>query len=185
MTQDAQPVSVAVLCPGPSLQRYKPGDHAVTIGVNRAPLCLDGHGVKVDWWAFIDDVCFPRWRPSYKPKLFTTRGSVRRIEKAGHNDDLRKHHLLLTEDVPAPDNTGAYVYTKTAAIRLAVHLGAQYIDVYGDDRTDEPDVDGWSESIRGRNDARWKTEGEITDRLAKWVCDRGVTYRRVVPVGVA
>jgi hypothetical protein len=84
---------------------------------------------------------------------------------------------LDVESVAGP--TGYDHWTVTASIALAAHLGADRVDVYGADWTNEPDFDGYRPTEMYRTLERWARERAAWSRLEQWLTARDVTVRRV------
>lgn len=153
-------MNAALLCPGPSLtQTYPPaaGRHDVNIGVNRAVLAFRCH-----WWAFVD----------WQTYIETGRQACRTFVSRTADRELRRRTGDFTPDLTFEsidlDRTRNSIrwgmFSATAALFLASHLGATSVDVYGADWTNEPDYDGHRTERDRRTVERWADERIVWDR---------------------
>jgi len=164
-------VNAVLLCPGPSLFDVRIGelDRKTIIAVNRAAIISR---VGADWWAVSD---WPMARDNRhvlvgRPQWFAPRDIMSRLGING----------VAMEDLQYPT---ACAYTACRALVLAHRLGAERIDVYGADWTDEPDADGVTFTGNNRDARRWKVERETWDAVSLWLQGQGVTVNRVVRNG--
>lgn len=174
-------MNVALLCPGPSLlDTYRPGDHDVTLGVNRAVLA-----VQCDWWVFVDWQTFLENEARLdlsRMGIFcsgTAAESLRRHGQAGRLAQAR--HLKLFEDLDRVTREWSRwsLYSATAGLMLAASLGAVAIDVYGADWTDQPDFDGHRAERDRRDDARWESERAVWSAVTEHLAEQGISTQRV------
>jgi hypothetical protein len=177
--------SVAVLCPGPSLsETWTTGitgsQYVCVLAVNRAAL----HD-RVDVWCFNDPRVFIQTPVKYRATVLTPRTSERTIDKKGRHEDLYRHKVVNVDGIEYPMRiqTGFTNYTFPTALAYCKVLGATQIDVYGNDRTSEPDFDGDMPAGCNRNPARWLVEDGIVKQTAAWLASCGITITRVTPKG--
>lgn len=177
-------MKTAILCPGPSLDRFDPAaGYGLVVAVNRAPvIAWTRWRARADWWCcdyrrFLDQTL------PYIPGVVIRDKAVQRIAKAGRIDDLKRHprlaHAELAERWPLAVDWQRF--TATVALVVAVDRGATQIDCYGVDWTNQPDADGVACHTNKRSDDRWQEEVPIWNNLVKSFRDqRGVNVRRVV-----
>lgn len=163
-----------VLAPGPSLSLLDemPADD-VSIAIKRAAFYFP----QCQWVAILDtpvlhaiDDQIPAGaklltRAEYRPKHTSRAGlDVEALEKW----------------CPVPKIAE---FTATAALVLAGFLGAERVDVYGADWTQQPDFDGHvdPETMMARHPDRWKREGKIWGDIVLWLSHRGCEVVRHTP----
>ncbi len=180
-------MTAAILCPGPSLTKTFPGrqgDYDVKIGVNRAPIILYPLGVQCDWRSSKDWKQFTDYPAPYPLSIFTARATADDLEKHGHGGILSSVHRLffddLTDKYPIADMALWTLYSATAAIVLAAHLGATDIDVFGADFTNTPDADGVNVIGCDRDEARWDRERLRGRKMVEHLNGRGVRVSRIL-----
>lgn len=172
---------VAILSCGRSLQRSNPplGDYDSVLGVNYAV-----ESFPADWWVWGDVKPFITWKPVSSPSgVFTSDGEWERLcglhpERAASLVDGRS--LLTWQAVTIPEfiNEKWRVYTVTAALALAWHIGAREIDVYGHDMSGTVDCRG-ADKPSIRQPKRWEQERAIWNLLAARLERDGIAVRRV------
>lgn len=171
------PADVAILCPGPSLASFlaAPTQHELFIGVNRAASAWP-----CQWWAFNDAEVFGWFRPTGRPKIFTSNESFKRIE-----DKRRADHFRWTFypaiNTTCPSDPGWTNFSMTVAMVLAEYLGARAITIYGCDWEGADDWDGPADYRHYRQEYRWKNEIHKVGHVIRWLESRGVSVERVVP----
>lgn len=150
---------VALLSCGPWGCHYNAGEYDLAIGVNRTPLTTP-----VDWWCFGDAEAW--WWYSDKivcqPKICTNANAAFRCRP-----ELQQRASILWESFDAPHRLRWNVFSATAAIVLAKHLGASRLDCFGTVSL-EP---------RPGEAQRWITEREIWNLTAAW-SGLPITYYR-------
>lgn len=161
-----------ILCPGPSLARVRRSDVlGARIAVNRAcefAVC--------DWWAAGDSVALESFRPVGLPRLFA-------------GDSATTHtppHILGRFDVrrwddptlKTPDADWRW-FTVTAAIVLAVNLGAVDVRILGADMRGVADFTGHIDPEHNRGDGRWSNEAGLLREVTAWAANEGAVVRRI------
>lgn len=178
---------MAVLCPGPTLKQTWPvgktdGGYNAVVAVNRA--ALFDHP---DVWCFNDPRVFIDYHAEVggRPQLLMPKLAEYKIDKAGLHDHLYRNNIVHVDDIEYPMRivTGFTNYTYPTALAYCKMLGATRVDVYGNDRTSEPDYDGNMPKGCNRNPARWQAENEIVRQTAEWLGRCGITLERVTPEG--
>lgn len=179
-------MNAALLCPGPSLAQAAVRDiylSDVLLGVNRSVTTFE-----CDWWVFLDwqiligNEMYPPTKPIGRPRIFTTQTAHEHAERHGGADRMR--YPLIVEDIwkSYPQN-GWTIYSATAALILAAHVGAKSIDVYGADwKPDAPDFDGLQTS-HNRGEGRWESERAIWDTTCAHLETLGISVRRIFGTG--
>ena len=168
-------MNVAILCPGPSLAAVTQADVAgydLRIGVNRAPILL-----RCDWWASLD---YPVIR-DYRDKVL---GNPNLMTHSTTWNDIKGKVAAFPVRIPL-ENVEAWYgrkferRTTPAAMLLAGDLGAERISLYGDDKTSEPDFDGFqtAETALHRHADRWASERKDCDAITEFLHARGVEVR--------
>lgn len=154
----------AVLCPGPSLAKCPPLDAEVTIGVNRAAAFCS-----CDVWAALDSpLIHSRGHEIIgRPTLFTRRQSFDSLARHGDGWGDASRAVCYAEDLSCPVARWD-LYTMTAALVLAKHMGAATVNVYGCDWTDAPDWDGTAAG-ENRAETRWELERSIYAAVVDWL----------------
>jgi hypothetical protein len=164
---------VALLCPGPSLSNWPVetfAEYDLRIAVNRAILKY-----QCEWWAAADWPMVKKNNPSFPVKLWTNPDTFTHL--CGLRDlfaNLELHSFFEAKGSVAESRWVGK--TATAALVLAVRLGAKSIDVYGADWTDQPDFDGVMFDGTNRSAGRWEGERDVWDRLCNEF--NGVTVTR-------
>jgi len=166
---------IAVISAGPSARRTfdadASGQYDRTIGVNAAACVF-----ACDYWSVGDTLGFQRLTPVGLPIVFAMDDS-RNSNQCNCPKRFGMHQWLTWESVrDALGCSPADVWlnwSATAAMGLAVHLGATEIDVYGVDQSGMTDVSG--RTTPGRSDARWGREVPNWYETLKWVRSRGIT----------
>lgn len=174
---------IAILCPGQSLSivpaNARPLACNLIIGVNRAVMYRI-----CDWWTFTDSPMYLNEHvyPKGTPRVFTTASAIAAIKSIETNPTLH-HYQPMPFDVAIPAcplDTGWSVYSATAALVLAAHLGASSIDVFGADWTpEEPDWDGVN--IAGNRSAhRFESERVIWNNVTTYLHAQGINVKRIM-----
>lgn len=150
----------ALLCPGPSLRRLAQAPPAdLTIAVKRAALAFP-----CQWVCILDTPELQAFGDIAPGALLLTRRDCR--PKYSRREGLAVEDL----DCPVPRFD---LYTATAALALAGHLGATTVDVYGADWSDAPDWDGSTPEGANRSPERWALERGIWSQVVEWMGRRG------------
>ena len=168
----AKAKSVAILCPGLSLNQFaqKPGEYDVLIGVNRAV------GFKpCDFWVMLDYEAFARSEPIGRPTIVTRGGIYRAIVRAF--PEAQKHPFINAKFYDGPIALRWKAFSSTTALMFAVDLGATRIDCFGMDCEGLSDWDGTPHA--GRGPERWERELKLWDGLVRWLANRNVEVSRV------
>jgi hypothetical protein len=164
---------IAIISCGPSLAERPFIDvdaYNAVVAVNTAVVDYPAH-----WWVFGDLLTVRLAEPSASLQgVFVESGAWERLR--GHEPEIRgrlaEMGVTLWQDVTLPEfiNEKWRIYTVTAALVLAWHLGGTRIDVFGHDMagtSDHEGRDGW----RFRTEKRWEQERAIwallTARLAR------------------
>ncbi len=130
-----------------------------------------------DWWAFLDYTVFAQVLPPGKPKIFTT---VISAETSAIHGRPFKPDMTLDSIMGNYMAGGWTIYTATASLALAAHLGATQIDVYGADwEPDAPDWDGVMLASNTRHADRWAQERVLWDQLCGHLNEKGITIERI------
>jgi hypothetical protein len=170
-------MNARILCPGPSLARYAPGDFAgLLIGVNRA-----AQAQPCDVWASTDYplVLAEADNVPGSPTLLTSGESARRVECVWHHPIVTLESLFT---FLSPHNLPWTLYTMTAAIVFAAFRGATDVEIFGCDWTPGPDWDGHTDAntlaTDSRQESRWELERGICWKLECALDARGVKVSR-------
>jgi hypothetical protein len=146
-------VTVALVARGPDRARYPgPDPFALTLAVNHASA-----GVRADWWVFGDSETWESVTPLGAPRWFTNANAANRVRKRG---GAVPADVLIWEslEVLTPP-AGWHVFSATAALVLAKHLGATEVRAFG--VVDEFAVPGEAD--------RWATERRIWNACVEWL----------------
>ena len=165
-------MNAALLCPGPSLERFKAAPrYDLTIAVNRAVLAYP-----CDFWAVQDWPLFLETVPPADCDVFTTVQCRDDIIRHDGIDRLSNRLVLFTDDVYFYDAEPAHwdLYTATAALLLAWDQGATSVTCYGCDRTGTADWDGTKRDSDNRTDARWAYESALWSSVVDWLRRHGL-----------
>lgn len=169
-------MKAAILSAGPSLrQTFNPDEHFdVRIGVNAAAkfYCCD-------YWSCGDGRTFREITPVGYPVVFTMSHVDGQLKADRHTvERLKKHRVIewseVSKQVIPP--VGWSNWSITAAVPLAVSLGATEIHVYGHDLVGTVDVAGRNLKCR---EQRFRS-GQHTNvpddwrTIREWASDRGV-----------
>lgn len=164
-------MKTALLCPGPSLADYQPGEHELVAGVNRAVSVAP-----CDFWVFLDDRPFFSATPIGEPCLVTSSMIYRRFERK----------KLLTNAGPFIDRARLLFdgdarwgrFSATNALVLLANLGATEIECFGVDMVGTKDWDGFGHEQDKRDVARWKEEAALWGQVTSHLAARGVVVSR-------
>jgi hypothetical protein len=165
---------VHLLCPGPSLAAYAaPTPRPLTIAVNRAALRF-----QCDWWAACD---YPMVRDNRRhvlgaPAVCTAKQQFWKFpELVGVciEDDLWPKWRM-----PGANPGGYSLYSFSAAMILALHVGATRLDVFGADWKGTADYDG-AQAGENRSDDRWATEARFFAEMSTFLQANGCEVNRV------
>lgn len=162
---------VAILAPGPGLERYKDDGYGLRIGVNRAVTRF-----ACDWWAALDYQTIGEVTPCGWPMVFTTAESVAALARRGVTLDGYLTFEELVTDISR--DTRWPMYSATAAIALAQSLGASSIDVWGAPMIGESDFDGTTGLRNNRSRERWALERRIVACLFHWLRKHRIEIKR-------
>lgn len=163
---------VALLSSGPSLNHFDPSvSYDMRIGVNQAA-CAHA----CDWWSAGDEQTIFRHLlegPLVKgdPSICTMTPASDRIRDRCPDRQFRIIRWEQLRDAQNPPQQWD-TWSCTAALVLAVHLGATCIDVHGVDMSGPSDFTGASYSRFHAN--RWKRERPVWETLVSWARGRGV-----------
>lgn len=161
-------MNAAILSAGQSLrQTFDPDARFdVRIGVNSAVQFFH-----CDWWACGDAQTFARCVAIGYPVLFTVTESDSWFHR--HEARLAKHRMVLwgaVRDRQHPPE-GALDWSISAALALAVDLGAASVHVYGHDMSGDTDVSGHQLAARPAN---WKRVAAAWSATVAWAQERNV-----------
>jgi len=168
-------MNAAILCPGPSLSAVTQADlvdYDIRLGVNRAPL-----QIAVEYWCVLD---YPIIR-DYRQQVL---GNPSLMTHSTTWNDIRGKVAPFPVRIPL-ENVEAWYgrkyerRTTPSAMLLAGYLGAETIDIYGDDKTSEPDWDGFqtAETALARSIERWQSEKRDCDAITEFLAARGIEVR--------
>jgi hypothetical protein len=166
-------MNVAICCPGPSLTETWKGraGYDTVIAVNRAALV-----VEADIWAATD------YWPTIKENHAAILGNPALFTTATTWGDIRGKFREFTLKATAEDVEQWYGKrlgrrrTMPLSLMLAGFIGATHVDIYGDDKTPEPDFDGYrnEDTMLHRNIGRWLEEGRDCHDITNFLRGRGV-----------
>ena len=177
-------MTIAVLCPGPSLRGFlaQPAAADCFIGVNHAAEDWPCH-----YWAVNDAEAMVAYNPMARavkgggrelPTAFTSQQAFVR-----QKDSLTKKGCpaaLLHESIPThcPSDRQWNRFTMTAALVLAEYIGAAVIRLYGCDQQGgdyfKPGIYPTAEVCAGR----WASEKAVYSRVLGWLKDKKVHVER-------
>lgn len=173
-------MTVAILCPGPSLEKCGALSADVTIGVNRA-----ASFVRCDYVAAVDYPVIEKWGDGFgDAKWLTNQSSFDHLARQDHpfarretvTTDWLRRNYYDTRDFPWT------IFSFTSALVFAAYLGATEVDIYGADWAGESDWDGVAGAEPGkRNDDRWRGERALFEKVKAWMEVQGVHVSRVSP----
>lgn len=164
-------MKTALLCPGPSLSDYQPGDHVLIAGVNRAVSVA-----ACDFWVLLDNRPFYSAEPIGEPCLVTS-GML-------HRQFIRKGSLTL--DRPFIDRNRLLYegtarwgrFSATNALVLLANLGATEIECFGVDMVGTKDWDGFGHDRDKRTLDRWREEAHLWSQVTDHLSQRGCQVHR-------
>jgi hypothetical protein len=166
-------MKAVIFAPGPGLSAF-PTDtpRDVTLGINRAV-----NAVPCDYAVILDHEAWPKVQPKGKPIwvcLFIQHDEG--IEKGNQSAD---YPWVDIQSIRFPRPILWSVYSTTAAIAMACHLGATEIETWGVDWNGCTDWDGKYSSELGRSEDRWRCERAMCHVIATMAEARGCTVRRM------
>lgn len=162
---------IAILSAGQSLrQTFDPTEHFdLRIGVNAAAAMH-----YCDWWSCGDAQTFDRIEPVGFPVLFTMTDSDSQFRRRRVTAErLERHRMVLWSEVAKrvhPPSVWSN-WSITAALGLAVDLGAKDVQVYGHDMTGTVDSSGHRLDKRAEN---WKRVGRDWLLTRAWAVEQGL-----------
>ena len=165
---------VGVLSAGPSLAKtYCPGaDTDVRIGVNAAASLFE-----CDWWSCGDGATFARVEPVGRPIVFTMTPDDGHLRTPQVAKRLSEHEVVRWSSIkPRVSPPKCWTnYSITAALALAVDLGASRIDIYGHDMTGTVDCAGYRLAKRAEQwDRKSNSVRGSTNEVVRWCRDIGI-----------
>ena len=169
----------ALLCPGPSLERYAGRDgYDLVIAVNRAATRYE-----CDYWIAQDHSAYGHSHRADLPKLigkptWITNPSTHKATLGSHPESKRLAYIARNSiDFPSPPTWRTW--SATIGLALAAWRGATHIDCYGVDWTGTKDFDGvmLPEQIRDRR--RWQREINVWRGMYRRLSARGITFTRI------
>jgi hypothetical protein len=177
-------MNAAILCPGPSLAKWPDSmlmAYPLRIAVNRAV-----HRAPCTQWVMADLNPFTQDPPATPLPIWTSESIVGFYPPglATAYETLGQRHPFLVNTY-SPDGVVDWrSFSSTAALIVAAHLGAEVIDVYGADWTNEPDFDGKSinQGPHERAPERWKAERQIWDAVGGYLTSLGISVNRILYV---
>ena len=167
-------MNARILCPGPSLATYQPGEfRGTTIGVNRAATAF-----ACDVWAALDWPLVVQQSPLVigSPILLTSTASIESLRRrmiwrgAIQNCDVFAYCLRTYAN--------ARTYTMNMACGYAYSAGFTDIAIYGADWAGTLDFDG-AKAGEKRDQDRWQREQELFGHMAEEMATHGVKVSRV------
>jgi hypothetical protein len=164
-------MKMALLSCGPSLALWRDpmlADYGAAVGVNRAVARF-----ACDWWSVGDAEGFAAVRPVGRPHIWTHADTLRRIRKENPARAAEHEAGLYRRD----ERDRWSIFSATAALMLAPHLGASSVDCYGVDMAGVADWDGTERGNRGED--RWSRERIAWAEAVKLLADAGVSVRRM------
>jgi hypothetical protein len=164
-------VKAVVLATGPSLKLYDGDHHGPVIALKRAACAY-----AADYAAILDG-------PTLKRLDAHLIGSPRVLTR-GDQAHRTTRPVLIVEDMAEWCPLPFAEYTATAALVLAGYVGAEEVDVYGADWTDEPDWDGVEIPEQNRGPQRWERERRLWGEVTDWLGARGIEVTRMSPTVV-
>ncbi len=153
-------IVAAILCPGPSLERYRQAGmpYDVVIAVNKACLFAPHH-----WFVAHDRETFDMF-PAAPMRGICTHGAIIDEYRAGGLTRLPRD----LEGIPLMDLPQVGWNYRNAsmfgAMALAAHLGAEQADLFGVDWSGASNWDGTVQA-EGRPAERWQLEAAAYERL--------------------
>jgi len=164
-------MKTALLCPGPSLASYQPGDHALIAGVNRAVSVAP-----CDFWVLLDDTPFYSATPLGEPALVTSSMIHRRLLRKKLIDPARP--FIDRSRLPDAGELRWGRFSATNALVLLASLGATEIECFGVDLAGTLDWDQHSHPQDRRNEQRWREEAGLWHDLTTYLAARGCQVQR-------
>lgn len=162
-------MNAAVLCPGPSLERFPGRDaYELVIAVNRAvTVCECDYVILLDAWTF--SKCGPI--PG-KPTIVAAADIYHQMCGIA---PAALHHPFLERDVGWLPKTGVLWQTKglTTALVLAWVKGATEVECVGVDWSGAADWDGFTHPRQQRTADRWTRERQLARATVALIEDRG------------
>lgn len=172
-----QPRRVAILSAGRSLrQTYDPREpFDVCIGVNAAAAIFH-----CDWWSCGDGETFARVKAIGFPVVFTLDVDDGHYRIPAAAKRLKKHRVVAWSELRGrTDAPPTWTdWSISAAVALAVDLGAEEIHVFGHDGHGTVDVSGHELAIRAGN---WPRVNASWAAMVSWARARGVSVIEVQP----
>lgn len=180
-------MNAAVLCPGPSVQRYPingdlrlgelsptvPRAYDVVVGVNRAATLYP-----CDFWCLLDHYTYAL-RPVIGKPTICCHAAIYNNMCAAYPEAKTHGHVAL-ENIPLPfDKVVWRTWSATTAVVVAHLQGADVIDCYGMDWVGSSDWDGFTHEKHRRTSKRWASERKLMQQIQDWLATLGCTVRRV------
>jgi hypothetical protein len=173
-----QQVKAAILCSGPSLPLFADRDgYDIRIAVNAAVRLF-----RCDYMAMLDMPSpeLHRYCGSNKPPVITTLQEYTNMLTAC--PWLKEHGVWAIDQITLDRSLEWTIWTSTAAIAAAAHMGCKEIDCWGMDLSGRDNWDGPpAEYAENRSAERWHRERIIFDRLQSILGSAGVCIRRILP----
>lgn len=164
-------MKTALLCPGPSLVNYRPSDHVLVAGVNRAVSVAP-----CDFWVFLDDRPFHSATPIGEPCLMTSGSIYRRLMRKEKITTQRPFIDRARFEIEEPIHWGRF--SSTNALLLLLSLGATEIECFGVDMVGTLDWDAFSHAQDKRDEKRWNEEAVLWQQMTDYLFARGCVVTR-------
>lgn len=158
---------IAIIAKGPTRTLYTPAGHSHVIAVN-APVA------GMDWFCFGDAETIWSNTPPASP-WFTNENAARRLKKSGI--ELPAGSLVWERLFEKPWGptlpAGWTVFSATAALALARHLGGGAVECFG--VIDAAPMPGELAALAAGTSCRWVAERRIWNAMVAWLAATDVT----------
>ena len=180
-------MNAAVLCPGPSVQRYpingdlrvsefspEPRPYDLIVGVNRAATL---HAC--DFWCLLDHYTFALDPPVIGTPTIVCHAAIYNA-MAREFPEAKNHKHLSLENINEDFQTCNWRnWSASLGIMVAVINGANVVECYGMDWCGTDDWDGFNHEKHRRGTKRWASERKLFQQMTDWLAERGCVLRRV------
>lgn len=164
-------MKTALLCPGPSLASYTPGDHDLLAGVNRAVSVAP-----CDFWVFLDERPYHSAQCLGEPAIVTSGTMYRRLIRKQKLEPSRP--FIDRDRLPPADQLRWGRFSSTNALVLLAALGATEIECFGVDMAGTLDWDQFSHAQDRRDAKRWQEEATLWQQMVDYLGQRGCLVHR-------
>lgn len=134
-------------------------------------------------WVFGDRIIYEQTHPTYAatiwtaPEIVDAMRSDKVFDPGAH--DWHYYPEMYDRYPCVMDGMTWPTYSLAAALVVAAFIGATSIDIYGDDRTNQPDFDGQNANATARTPQRWSEQAAFESPVRQRLASEGIGIRQL------